>query len=329
MTNTTLYSHAESHLEVLGLKRALTLVELTDIFSDLPDNLCERTALMMHLYEDGALAEELTFEIESHLSACPFCKERLKKNSELVSELGSSMTLQLAISDQEVDQSLDRFMSQYRAELFGEIVSHEVEQENRISHLTLEIPPPQKKNRSTRVQAFGGLLFAAALLFAYGPALIEGPVEEATYPEIESSQGQAVGDVELTLNHESFPLAKLIGAEMTTQDQSTRAKLLGVTPVSQQGATNVALYSLDFKGAKYQIEMTQARLQSAQAKRLYERLSVSGERLGELSIRSIRSDKVIFLEYVIDGHHVQWATHELGSEDVLKLLAEQHYQETL
>jgi hypothetical protein len=302
---------------------------LHEIFDDLPESLCAQTEIIMDLFDEGACDETVERDISHHLSGCLTCQARLQELRELAQQFEERRSLTVEISEEEIGASFERFLSQYSEELY-EPSTEDFDHVQRDEGFSLTVEGPT--TGSKKVQAAIGLLFSAALLFAYGPALIEAPINEMSYPSVDL-QGGSTPLSTLNESTSSLPLSQKLALGILRLGDSS-FKLSQIKPLSHSVTTDVALYGVQHEELVQFVEMTKQKLSPTQIKTFRARLKAS-QGVTKLKARRAQFDAVslqkqgdlLVLEYVTDEHHVQWAVSATAPTSLLEELASAHLSE--
>ena len=312
---------------------SLTWADLTDLYEELPSDLCAKSQLVLDLYDDGVCSADVQRELQQHIKSCQICQERLAQLREISSIFEQGREFEVTMTDDQVSASFDRFLSAYGEEL-NEGHSDEMRPSEQRSTPVLTVEgPPLRVSPRTRVQAGLGLLFAAALLFAYGPALIEAPIDEASYPTAELSGGVSAKAMKSTLKE--LPLEHLL--EKDRVDKSASPIMISdIKSLTHSENADVALYTVLQGEVEHSVEMTKNKLTAQQLRSLKQRLTRSTIKR-PVSLTTHRSqrdfelakpvsfqayitsqDELHILEYINADQHMQWAVN--GSPSVITVL---------
>ena len=334
MNNEATHSFEPQKSNKIKENECLTWPQLEEIFDDLPDDLCQRSQMIIDLYDEGACSLDVEQDLQAHLLGCEQCQDQLNQYRDLSTMFEDRRNLEDTISESDIKSSFERFIAQYGA-LLDESTDEEAKiNVNESDPSTLQVEGPQSPNRRQvrRVQAGFGLLFAAALLFAYGPALIETPIHEPSYPSAEIDGSSE--SVELS----GFPLHKTLNRTL-----SNSLKLSKIRPLTRNETTEVALYTLQGVEGDFLAEMTKLKLTPGQVASFKKKLAQSShtrtltfDSAKREARRSSKSQLVIsiqqlgetqVLEYVSELYLYQWAINGPRAIDVLEGIALAHLEE--
>lgn len=315
----------------------LTWQSLDELYEGLPDTFCAKSDMIMDLYDEGFCVELVEREVHAHMERCDSCQSRLSSLRETSLFFEHRRSNELSISDDDVNASFARFMSQYPEVILSSDIKEEKE-DAPLVRPTFEVEGPHELSARAKKRIRGGigLIFAAAMLFAYGPALIEAPIEEETYPSVDAQGGVMATHTE-TDSLSKFPLSDLLkGQKLTTS--TAELKMTEIKPLTVDETTIIGLYTIEIENDKLNIEMTQLKLTPSQVASFKSRLGDS-KNTEILKVTTERGQIVNYkanlqaqgdvqiLEYVTDENHVQWAMSGASSISVLNALGSAHISE--
>lgn len=317
--------------------------DLESFFEDFPYELCERFELVASFYDDGACSEELNQELLQHLEICSQCQTELMAQRE-ISESFLSLRSTLAgseieVTESEIEESFQSFLNDYGDQLGQQEQEVELDEQAH-SNITSTTHKPRmtvEYNPSTGLaikhKALLGLIGAAALLFAYGPALIETEIQENQFPEVnQQSQSERIQKSQLS---QASPNGLPFNAEVNTtihstitQDSAVLQKLHHIVSIAGQSS---AQYDWRFKSQTIPVHLTVTSLTPQQAIQLTQKLKSQGEylkiskenKLQKILINSHQAEQMQHIEYIQDQRHFQWSSQHSNAIPLLRLLAEQ------
>lgn len=336
------YSPLFPHGPALATSR-LDWQELELLFEDFPYELCKRFELVASFYDDGACSEKVNQELLMHLETCSQCQTELTTQREMSeSFLSLRSTLagsEIEVTESEIEESFQSFLNHYGDQLGQQEqeVEHNEQDNSSVTSTTHKPRMTVEYNPSTRFaikhKALFGLIGAAALLFAYGPALIETEIQESPFPEVnQPAQTELMQKSQLSqASQDGLPFSTELNTTIRsklTQESAVLLKLHHIVSVNGQSS---AQYDWRFKSQTIPVHLTVTSLTPAQAIQLTQKLKSKGEGLKilkeskqqELLINSHQSEQMQHIEYVQDHRHFQWSSQHSNAIPLLHLLAEQ------
>lgn len=318
--------------------QSLSWSELSELYDDFPDDLCDRFELIAPLYDDGICDELVTNELILHLENCSRCQEELLGQRILSEEfLGLRAELninQVDISEAELEQSFQIFLKQ-QSDVLGEEtnVDNAIINVNEPAQVAVKQPIAQpmmnieytpRTKLKLRHKAIFGLVSAAALLFAYGPALIETDIQESKFPEVSINQS--------SIHNEHDDLSFLgslntrVRSPLTKEEAELKHIKVNRSTTGQLTVATEWLYNNDQISARLSITP----LSHQQAQQLVQKIKGKSEILtysvgGKLKKQTIsfnQVDQLQQLEYLTKLKHLQWSSTHPKSKQLLLLLSE-------
>jgi hypothetical protein len=337
-TYSPLFSHYPNQSDT-----CLDWQDLEEFFEDFPIELCKRFELVASLYDDGACSEAVNQELLNHLETCSECQTELIAQRE-ISEKFLSVRDALAeskieVTELEIQESFQSFLNSHGDELGQSGQELELVDTNtsdvisaaKKPRMIVEYNPPTKL--AIKHKAILGLIGAAALLFAYGPALIETEIQESQFPKVNKQVQTEL--IQKSQFRQAAPNDLPFSAELNTkirstltQESATLQKLHHVVSIDGQSS---AQYDWRFKKQTIPVHLTVTSLTAPQVTHLTQKLKskgivlkvLKGGQQQEILINSHQSAEIQQLEYIKDRHHYQWSSQHPYAKQLLHLLAEQ------
>ena len=227
---------------------------------------------------------------------------------------------QVDISEAELEQSFQIFLKQH-----GDILGNETAVDSSIlsidepAQIVVEQPVAQpvmkieytpRSKLKLRHKAIFGLVSAAALLFAYGPALIETDIQESKFPEVSAVQSNTQNE------HDDLSFLGSLNSKVRSPLTKEEAELKHIkVNRSTTGQLSVAtewLYNED----TVSVHLSITPLSHQQAHQLVQKIKGEGEILtysggGNLQKQAISFSQVAQLqqlEYLTKLKHLQWSS---------------------
>ena len=324
------YHTSEDHSQKMGWH------ELAELYDSFPTKLCDRFELIVTLYDDGVCSDEVTEEVQEHLIECSDCQKSIDEYRSISQMFADRRSIEVEISESDVRHSFENFTQQYGEELFANHVSESSNESMPLGAETTSKPAMQiefrPKNRKIRIGAALGIVAAAAMLFAYGPALIETSVNERQFPDQAVESIVEAPSQNLDYAFGLLPFAKEQGKELTKTLNEGPLKLESIHSRAQGLGPLSAEYSLLYKGSPLKVELTMTQLTSAQKMAFSKRLKTDGEVLKiqredpkqDEHIKQTVLEKITQIEYVSNNHHIQWTSSGDEAQAILQRLARLH-----
>lgn len=324
------YHTSEDHTQKMGWH---ALAELYDGF---PTKMCDRFELIATLYDDGVCSDEVTEEVQEHLIECSDCQKSIDEYRSISEMFADRRSIEVEISESDIRHSFETFTQQYGEELFSNHVSDSSNESMRLSTETTSKPAMQvefrPKKRKLRIGAALGIVAAAAMLFAYGPALIETSVNERQFPDQAVESIVETPSQNLDYAFELLPFAKQQGHEFTKTLNEGPLKLESIHSRAQELGPLGAEYTLLYKGIPLKVELTMIQLTPAQKMAFSKRLKTEGEVLKVTRqnqkynehIKQTMLGQITQIEYSSNNHHIQWTASGDEAQVILQRLARLH-----
>ena len=330
----------------LALEFKLDWDQLSTNFEEFPQVMCERFELVATFYDEGSCTKQVEIEIQDHLQDCTHCQQSLLEYRSMSQTFAQRRNIDVKISDKEVEQSFSRFMDLYGEELFvQQNLSDEssdersdvpiTDEETNIDRKTfLQVEGPKGKKAKTKVGIALGLVASAALLFAYGPALIETPIQETEFP-VNAVTGVANNHLEQGIEQVDLdiPFSQNEGQFLPATQQSNKLTLVSLNAKQTQDEPLSVQYVLKDQQELINVDLTMIRLTQSQSETLKHRFKEVGQILSvsdkeghqrSLQVRFQQLDTLQTAEYIIDQKHLQWAYSGENSKELLQRLIEAH-----
>ena len=276
-------------------------------------------------------------------------EEHLSQLSEQL--IGYLEDMEPTVTTEEAEESLRNLLTHRwdELELDGlglDLLRQEIleDQPNRSGQMQVEYTPPIRSARSRRRLVSGILtVAAAAILFAYGPNLIESNIgeQEPQFPTV-NQQANSSKYRHIT------PLAQREGKVLTPDSQSPRITLskLVVGQMSDHNSSHVT-YHLTLSNLKdtnthgvkeIAVDLWRKQVNSQQQTGLKTQLKRASKK-GEVKVISeqgqavhvrhyqVPDSNLVIAEYLIKDQHFQWSAPIQGDNQVLMTLVQQHLKE--
>ena len=321
--------------------------EIHALFPDLPADPCKRFDLLADLYLDGQCTEEVFQELQQLESDCGK-SELLKQKGALKKQIVTCLeNMEITITSEEAEASLSHLLEHRWHELnLDELGLNEL-REDVLNHQTptpesmqIEYHPTARHQRSKR-RLISGLctVAAAAILFAYGPNLIESNIgkREAQFPAV--SQDVAS---QIAISH--APLSSQEGQKLSLSTQATQLTLSQIT-MKQVGdktsshLTYTLLSTSPSGDREIHVDLWRKKVTSQQQigfKTQLARSSASGEvkvvldsgRPIQVRSYQVPNSDLNIVEYLVKDQHYQWSA-QLQDQDhqTLMTLVRSHFKE--
>ena len=312
----------------------LSWADLSQLFEEFPNKLCDRFELIASLYDDGLCDEVVTQEMMSHIDTCLCCQQELQSQRNLSEEfLGLRTALSshdLQLSDAQLQESFQMFVKAH-GDVFSDFDHNlEVKETSAPAHdrqmnkpiMQVEFDPQPKIK--LRHKAILGLVSAAALLFAYGPALIETEIKESEFPEVKLSKTISQD------NQHALPFMHDLNTQVHSSLTQEHARLQQFKVSTSTTGQYSVKYEWVYNGEKMPVQLSVTSLNQQQAQQLKRRLmdqkevitySVKGQ-VKNKSVKVSQVGQVQQLEYLSKLQHLQWSSQHPKSKKLLALLGE-------
>lgn len=317
----------------------LTWSEIRELITDLPDQPCERFNALLPLYLDELCALEVREELSEHQRSCQACQESQQQLKMFNAHLIESFeALEPTVSRAEAEESLRHLLTERwdelgleelgLDELRQEVLNHEGESqleslERPSPRLIIEGPQPRQKRSRRRVISAVFSVAAAAILFAYGPNLIETDVSEQVARFPDASQ------VASTFTQpERAPLQRYQGRALSDADikgLSGSLTLEGVkrAPTPDQLSTHF-IYQVNVGGDLREVDLWIWKLNSEQQREASATIARNVEAheamtVGDHEIKMLRTQpqaSLQLIEYLNEGSRYQLSA-PVGEGDAL------------
>jgi hypothetical protein len=355
----------------LSVDAKLDWTELAKSFEDFPENMCDRFELVATIYDEGACVEKVEIDIQEHLQECKNCQQSLLEYRAMSKQFEQRRHIEIEISAAEIEQSFEKFMDLYGDELFAQQEDlDQVEQLDRKSLLSVEVDSssvedmqervklasalmsattsigsnqepglpgelkvgPMNKKTSRIAIAFG-LLSAAALLFAYGPALIEAPIHEDEFPQqssqVDSEQKQVQDQSQVSW---VIPFAQYQGQALPATSLHTPLTLVSLNAKQTQDGPISVQFEIKDQEKLSHVDLTLTQISPAQKTILQERLkdtkvfSVSDKQgiKKSVQVRFQALGNLQTAEYLLEENYIQWAYSGEEARSLLERVIEAH-----
>ena len=275
--------------------------DLDKIVPDLPDSRYLRYLYLKDLYEAGALSSEVQAIFDEVITDSSTGQETARQFS-VISESLSSY-LREEVDHKAAEQSFETMLSERWDEFgFDELSSDQVEVGQRPQ---LVVEGPQRSSRRRRVSAFI-VTAAAAILFAYGPSLIERDIDQPDFPVSVTSVSSSIELPADAVDVVRKPLADRQGTQLSQQ-----FKLESIEQVSS--AHHWSFNVSDRQGTLLTVELQTRKLSSLQSETLTKRLGEVKDRRSLGSAQKVdvafeRSGQLTVAKYIHDQELYQWTS---------------------
>lgn len=317
--------------------------DLQQLYSPFPTELCHRFELASSLYDDGLCDQEVETTFYNHIQNCEACQKELNEQrliSESFAQLNESLideyAKNLGISDAEALKSFNSFMDQ-----FGEELSPVLEQGQLIDSadsnpiMKVEYSPKKSSFKKINTKVAFAMIAAAALLFAYGPALIETEIKESIFPEKHVSESDTLVQNKAqqvqTQQQALWSVSQLLKSPLNhLEAKIMKAKVL---PHSNEQMSQEQ-FQVSFQNQIVDVILLKTKLNPEQEQEIKENMNKNTTTLAFQSVVSSNPQKQQIriklseidgfqrLEYIQDQMHIQWTAQGTQQTELLKLLAE-------